>query len=138
MGEYCNIYETRSKGKTPTRAHNINQQLDACEQYTNPYYIQLYSYNSCKLIAVHDTYRHQDISISSFGANCQLNCKMNVAMINLLTNDGHAIPLSVKIVPCIATSLQNTTSISVTHLTHLQNLQLTHSISTNKNLRFLY
>ena len=77
---------------------------------------------ACSLVL--QPYQQEDINISSFGANCQLNCKMDVAMINLLTNDGHAIPLSVIIVPRFATPLQNTTSISMTHLPHLQNLQL--------------
>ena len=56
-------------------------------------------------------------------------------MINLLTNDGHAIPLSVLIVPRIATPLQNITSISVTHSPHLQNLQnlqLAHPLSAEQ------
>ena len=82
---------------------------------------------ACSLVL--QPYRHEDIRISSFRASCQLNRKMDVAMINLLTNDGHAIPLSMLIVPHIATPLQNTTSISVTHLPHLQNLQLAHPLS---------
>ena len=35
-GEYCNVYETRPKGKTPTHIHTIHKQLDAREQYTKP------------------------------------------------------------------------------------------------------
>ena len=53
-------------------------------------------------------------------------------MINLLTNDGQAIPLSVLVVPRIATPLQNTVSISVTQLPHLQNLQLAHPLAAEQ------
>ena len=53
-------------------------------------------------------------------------------MINLLANDRHAILLSVLFVPRIATPLQNTTSISITHLPHLQNLQLAHPLSAEQ------
>ena len=53
-------------------------------------------------------------------------------MINLLTNDGPAIQLSVLVVPRIATPLQNTVSINVTHLPHLQNLQLAHPLAAKQ------
>ena len=77
-------------------------------------------------------YQCEDINISSFGANCHLNRQIDVAMINLLTNDGQAVPLSVLVVPRIATPLQNTASISVTQLPHLQNLQLTHPLAAEQ------
>ena len=77
-------------------------------------------------------YQREDINISSFGANCHLNRQIDVAMINLLTSDGQAIRLSVLVVPRIATPLQNTASISVTHLPHLQNLQLAHPLASEQ------
>ena len=77
-------------------------------------------------------YQHEDINISSFGANSHLNRQTDVAMINLLTNDGKAISLSVLVVPHIATPLQNTISTSVTHLQHLQNLQLAHPLAAEQ------
>ena len=49
-------------------------------------------------------------------------------MINLLTNDEQAIQLSVLVVSRIAIPLQNTASINMTHLPHLQNLQLAHPL----------
>ena len=45
------------------------------------------------------------------------------------------IPLSVLVVPCIATPLQNTVSISVTHLPHLQNLQLAHPLAPEREFK---
>ena len=79
-------------------------------------------------------YQCEDINISSFGANCHLSHQIDVAMINLLTNDGQAILLSVLVVPRIATPMQNTASISVTHvqLPHLQNFQLTHPLAAEQ------
>ena len=55
-------------------------------------------------------------------------------MINLLTNDGQAIPLSVLVVPRIVTALQNAASMTVTHaqLPHLQNLQLAHLLDAEQ------
>jgi len=74
----------------------------------------------------------EDVNISSFGANCNLNQQLGVAMINLLTGDGQAVPLSVLVVPRIATPLQNTASISVACLPHLQNLQLAHPLAAEQ------
>jgi len=76
--------------------------------------------------------QHEDVSISSFGANCNLSRQVGVAMINLLTSDGQAVPLSVLLVPRIATPLQNTTSISVACLPHLHNLQLAHPLNAEQ------
>ena len=48
-----------------------------------------------------------------------------------MINDGQA-PLSVLVVPRIATPLQNIMSISMTHLPHLQNLQLAHPLAAQE------
>ena len=74
------------------------------------------------------------IFLNSFGANCHLNHQTDVTMINLLTNDRQAILLSVLVVLRIATPLQNTVSASVTHLPHLQNLQLAHPLAAEQEL----
>ena len=56
-------------------------------------------------------YHRENINLSSFGAKCQLSRQVDVGMVNLLTKSGDAVPLSVLVVPQIATPLQNTTSI---------------------------
>ena len=76
--------------------------------------------------------QHEDINISLFGANCNLNRQVGVVTINLLTSNGQAIPLSVLIVPHIATPLQNTANINITSLPHLQNLQLAHPLAVEQ------
>ena len=77
-------------------------------------------------------YKREDINISSFGANCHLNRQMDVVMIHLLGNDGQTTPLSVLVIPRIATPIQHTASISMTHLPHLQNLQLAHPLTAER------
>ena len=76
--------------------------------------------------------RKEDIRISSFGAQCQLNRQVNVAVVNVVTVTGESIPLTVLVVPRIATPIQHTISFTVTQLPHLQNLPLAHPLTTNK------
>ncbi|XP_065900135.1 uncharacterized protein [Dysidea avara] len=78
------------------------------------------------------SYRKEDITVSSFGAQCQLNRQVNVAVINLITMTGQSIPLTVLVVPRIATPLQNTVTFNVAHLPHLHNLPLAHPLSADK------
>ena len=76
--------------------------------------------------------RKEDITVSSFGAQCQLKHQVNVATINLLSLSGQAIPLTVLVVPRIATPIQNTVTLNVTRLPHLQNLTLAHPLTADK------
>ena len=77
-------------------------------------------------------YCKEDINLSSFGAKCQLSHQVEVAMVNLLTKNGDAVPLSVLVIPHIATPLQNTVSVNVTHLSHLHDLQLAHPLTAER------
>ena len=45
------------------------------------------------------SYRKEDITVSSFEAQCQLNRQVNVAVVNLITMTGQSIPLTVLVVP---------------------------------------
>ena len=74
----------------------------------------------------------KDITVSTFGAQCQLNREVSVAKISLLTLSGQPIPITVLVVPRIATPLQNTVTLSVTCLPHLQSLTLAHPLTTDK------
>ena len=78
------------------------------------------------------SYCKEDITVSSFGAQYQLNCQVNVALVNLVTMTGQSIPLTVLVVPWIAIPLQNTVTFNVAHLPHLQNLSLAHPLSADK------
>ena len=74
----------------------------------------------------------EDLTIASFGAQRQFNKQVNVAVVNLVTLNGQTIPLTVLVVPQIATPLQNTVTFDVADLLHLQKLPLAHLISTDK------
>ena len=78
------------------------------------------------------THHKEEIVISSFGARRELNQEVNVAVINLDTLTGQTTPMTVLVVPHIATPLQNTVTFNVVHLPHLQNLPLAHPLSANK------
>ena len=58
----------------------------------------------------------ENICLSSFGAKRPLNKRMEVASINMKTRTGGLIPISVLIVPTIATPLRNTTKTEITLL----------------------
>ena len=74
----------------------------------------------------------EDITIASFGAQRQFSKQVNVAVVNLVTLTGQTIPLTVLVVPHIATPLQNTVTFDVADLPHLQKLPLAHPLSTDK------
>ena len=78
------------------------------------------------------SYHKEDITVSSFGAQCQLNHQVNVAVVNLITMTGQSIPLTMLVVPRIATPLQNIVTFNVAHLPHLHNLSLAHPLSADK------
>ena len=74
----------------------------------------------------------EDIIVSTFGAQRQLNREVSVAKISLLTLSGQPISITVLVVPRIATPLQNTVTLSVTRLPHLQSLTLAHPLTAEK------
>ena len=76
-------------------------------------------------------YQQEYINLLTFGANCQLNHQVDVAMVNLLTKSGDTVSLSVFVVPHIPMPLQST-SISVNHLTFLCNPQLAHPLTADR------
>ena len=61
-----------------------------------------------------------------------VNQTVNVAVINLLTLFGQTIPLTVLLVPRIATPIWNRVNSNVACLPHLQNLTLAHPLTTDK------
>ena len=84
-----------------------------------------------KVLALRPLYK-EDITVSTFGAQRQLNHEVSVAIISLLTLSGQPIPITVLVVPRIATPLQNAVTLSVTRLPHLQSLTLAHPLTADK------
>ena len=70
----------------------------------------------------------EDISLSSFGSKIAHNKKMEAAQIHIKTKTGEFIPISVLIVPTIATPLRNTLETEVTQLPYLHDLPLAHPV----------
>lgn len=77
----------------------------------------------------------EDVHLSSFGSRQPLNKTMEVAHINIKTIMGATVPISVLIVPTIATPLRNTVQTSVTQLPHLYGLQLAHPITREDSFK---
>ena len=69
----------------------------------------------------------EDISLSSFVSKHSLNKKMAVGQIYVKTKSGE-LPITVLIVPTIATPLRNTLKTNVTQLLHLRGLPLGHPV----------
>ena len=84
-----------------------------------------------KVLALRPLYK-EDITVSTFGAQRQLNHLVSVAKISLLTLSVQPIPITVLVVPRIATPLQNTVTLCVTRLPHLQSLTLAHPLTADK------
>ena len=86
----------------------------------------LLSLQSCK---------KEDICLSSFGAKRPLSKRMEVALINIKTQTGGLIPISVLIVPTIATPLKSTTKSGITQLPYLKGLPLAHPVTTDGDFK---
>ena len=113
---------TVTNGNNPTKANLL---FDEGSQWS------FITQDLAKTLAL-QPFRKEDLTVSSFGAQCQVNREVNVAVISLLTMSGQAIPLTVLVVPRIATPIQNTVTSSVTRLPHLRNLPLAHPLTTDK------
>ena len=69
-----------------------------------------------------------DIAMASFGSTSTCNQKLGVATVEVQTESGESIPVSVLIVPSIAAPIQNLVPSSVYTMPHLRNLKLAHPV----------
>ena len=74
-----------------------------------------------------------DISVASFGSTVASSQKLGVATVNVQTESGELIPISVLIVPSIAAPIQNLVSTSVYTMPHLRDLKLAHPVTSEGN-----
>ncbi len=81
------------------------------------------------------SYKREDISLSSFGAKRPLSKRMEVASINIKTQRGGLIPISVLIVPTIATPLKGTAKSEITQLPYLRGLPLAHPVTIDNDFK---
>ena len=73
--------------------------------------------------------KKEDICLSSFGSQAPTIKQLQTGEIHLLTRTGEKVPLSVLIVPTIATPLQNVMQTHIAQLPHLQGLSLAHPVT---------
>ena len=85
------------------------------------------SQNLANSLQLH-SHKKEDICLSSFGSQTPTIKQLQTGQIYLLTKTGERIPLSVLIVPNIATPLQNTMQTQITQLPHLQGICLAHPV----------
>ena len=74
-----------------------------------------------------------DIAVTSFGTTSVTIQKLGVATVEVETESGELIPISVLIVPSIAAPIRNLVSTSVYTMPHLCDLKLAHPITSDKN-----
>ena len=75
----------------------------------------------------------EQAALSSFGARSQSYQKLGVATIQVQTNVGDIIPLTVLIVPSIAIPIQNSFRVALDSVPHLRGLDLAHPITSDQN-----
>ena len=74
-----------------------------------------------------------DIAVASFGTTSVTIQKLGVATVEVETESGELIPISVLIVLSIAAPIHNLVSTSVYTMPHLHDLKLAHPITSDKN-----
>ena len=74
-----------------------------------------------------------DIAVASFGTTTTNTQKLGVTTVEVETESGELIPISVLIVPSIAAPIQNLVSTSVYTMPHLRDLKLAHPVTSDKD-----
>ena len=77
----------------------------------------------------------EQVALSSFGARSQSYQKLGVATIQVQTNVGEIIPITVLIVPSIAIPIQNSFRVALDNVPHLRGLDLAHPITSDQNFQ---
>ena len=71
-----------------------------------------------------------DISVASFGTTALTQQKLGTAIVEIETDSGELIPLSVLVVPSISAPIQNTVSTAVRSMPHLRGLKLAQPVTS--------
>ena len=74
-----------------------------------------------------------DVAVASFGTTALTQQKLGTTMVEVETESGELIPLSVLIVPSISAPIQNSISTSVRSMRHLRGLKLTQPVTSEGN-----
>ena len=77
----------------------------------------------------------EHIAVASFGTNTLANRQLPVAQVQVETQLGELIPISVLVVPVIITPLHNTVRSCITRLPYLQGLKMAHPVTGEDNFQ---
>lgn len=77
----------------------------------------------------------EGLTLASFGTDSATYQQLAVATVEVETNSGELIPISVIVVPSIAAPIQNSICASVESTPHLQGLKLAHPVTPDKDFK---
>ena len=77
----------------------------------------------------------EGLTLASFGTDSTAYHQLGAATVQLETNSGELIPVSVLIVPSIAAPIQNTVCASFNTIPHLQGLKLANPVGDNEDFK---
>jgi len=77
-------------------------------------------------------YKTDKVFLSTFGAQSPSISILNLAQIHLITTSGEQLPLSVLIVPTIATLIQSVVEGDIMQLSYLKDVPLAHPVTTEQ------
>ena len=80
-------------------------------------------------------YKTDKIFLSTFGTHSPSIHTCNVAKIQLITNSGEQLPLSVLIVPTIAAPIQSIVASDIPQLPYLRDIPLAHPVTTDRQFQ---
>ena len=82
-------------------------------------------------------YKTDKIFLSTFETHSPSIHTCNVAQIQLITNSGEQLPLSVLIVPTIAAPIQSIVASDIPQLPYLRDIPLAHPVTTDRQFQIL-
>ena len=77
----------------------------------------------------------EGLTLASFGTDSATYQQLAVATVEVETNSGELIPISVLVVPSIAAPIQNSICASVDSMPHLRGLKLAHPVTPDKDFK---
>ena len=72
----------------------------------------------------------ENIAMSAFGSTEHSHRRLDVTMVDIITDNGNRIPLQVLVVPQIATPLESKHHTDIVNMPHLKGLKLAHPVSS--------
>ena len=77
----------------------------------------------------------EGLTLASFSTDSATYQQLAVATVEVETNSGELIPISVLVIPSIAAPIQNSICATVDSMPHLQGLKLAHPVTPDKDFK---